>query len=138
MHPLPVGSYVPQAKFASPRSFYYWIAWNIYPVVITNIGSTYFLTDTATGLITTTVALNPLFWQWSSNSYSLDWIIDDYYYQLTPGGAKVYPNFTLYYSPKIQNHGEGLEFRYFTMDFGRTQLSYLPAQPSGYWLPPPL
>lgn len=138
MHPRSDGSYSPSSKFSIQRSYLHWLAFNIVGYAVTNVANVYTWIWSVDPCVTHTIIFNPNFYAWSSNHYSLDYVVDDYYYQLTCSGAKTRPGFSIYYYPNSLRTGLALEFRYVGVDFGSHVYMPLPPQIGTYWVPPPL
>lgn len=136
--PTGTGHFAPQGRFAFPRSYIYYIAWNIENYTVSNVLNVYTWTYIPDPMITHTITLAPKFYPWSSNNFTSDYVIEEYYYQFFPGGPKTYPDFRLdyYIHPGFKRMG----FIFYSADnrFATSIISNLPTAPSTYWLPPPL
>jgi len=132
-----VGTFIPSAKFTSPRSY-------IYDFVIARYGDTI----THSTIIFTIHAMPPDptyaeirlrqdWYDWSSKSYPLSYIVTDFFYRAGGVGPNIPLNFTLQPGISPLTMRPALFFTWFTgppdwEDFR------LPAQGADYWLPPPL
>ena len=137
MTPLPFGSFSPSAKFTFPRSY-------VYDFVIYANGNNVFQTSDGFRIETPPVTypeafivLLPQFIPWSSNFYTLDFVIAASYYIPLPGAPHVDLPFELAYTVPLGSKRPTLEYAYFGLKTDPRRFTLL-AQPSNYWLPKPL
>lgn len=131
------GTFLPQARFAFPRSFIYdfYVFRNGDTVVQT--ANKFVVTDTANPLLTATFVMALKFYAWTSNGWTMDHVIVESYYQNTPGGTQFALPYNLIFKldPVTLKNSLYLGWSGLTSD---PQLCHLPQQPSDYWLPKPL
>jgi len=128
-----VGSFAPQAKFAFPRSYIRGIGIQIVSGTITPITNGWVLQNPPSPALYY-VVLEDRFWDWSSNAYTLDFVVKESYW--TPDGSPSYvpmPFLVTYYTD-TPNKSPYLIYSPFSSPGGVTYFE-LPSAPPGYWLP---
>jgi hypothetical protein len=83
-----------------------------------------------------TLTVEPRFWAWSSNRYTLDFVITESYYTEF-GVPPQYPvPFLLRYEQLEPNNLPCVSFYPFAAPFTDPHFFVLPSAPEDYWLPP--
>jgi hypothetical protein len=83
-----------------------------------------------------TIVFREEFWEWSSNVYSLDFVIEENYYQVFPDTTKIVLPLTLGWASAPQSLRKAINV---VLDLGVDVYTFtLPPSPTGYWLPPSL
>jgi len=128
------GSYDPQPKFAFPRSYVRGVAIQIVSGVVVQTGRFFQLQNPPDPTLYF-IVFNEKFWDWSSNRYTLDFVVEESYYQ--PGGVGSYvpmPFLVTYYT-NTPDYSPYLVYSPFSSPGGITYYQ-LPPAPPDYWLPP--
>jgi len=82
-----------------------------------------------------TVVIDPRVFAWSSNAYSLDFVIEDSYYQNDPDPTHYPMDFALsYFFPEPRS--PYVNFQPFGLSFPDKTFFDFELPPPGYWLPP--
>jgi hypothetical protein len=132
-----VGSYPQGAKYSFLRSYVYKFAISDTGITVTQVANTFTLHAAALPSYTFTVRIPGNFYVWNSNFYTLDYVILDSYYVISPSPTQIPLDFAL-----IMVHANGSHPNYLqycpsgilaTPIFGT-----LVSQPANYWTPPPL
>jgi len=123
-------------RFTFPRSYVKGFATNWPPVAVSTLTDyEWRLTlDASYGFAYKTMEFKPQFWDWNSNTYTFDWIFENFYIVVPPRAPVVAEGFTLKYKVK-----PGTRDFYVAMDLGFwTTWFYVdpPPAPPTYWLPP--
>jgi hypothetical protein len=94
------------------------------------------LIDPPTGYVFWSLTFDPRFWAWSSNRWTLDFVLTEAYYTVPPSPTRIpLPitvswrmdwNVGLFPVINIAAFGSGGVFQFHQLDH----------QPAGYWLPP--
>ena len=132
------GTYNPQPKFFLPRSYVFGINFATYSGnTVTRSGDRFTVHAVPPDPTFLVCQILPAFYPWSSNSYSLDFIITEFWYKAGGVGSEIPLPFQLGYFQDPLRHSSSLyiqwsgtvpTFNYFP----------LPSAPSNYWLPKPL
>jgi hypothetical protein len=132
-----VGTFTPNGRFSVPRSF-------INDIVVYHNGDTIVqvansftihapFPDPTIGFF----RLDNRFWGWSSNYWTLDYIITDCWYKLGGVGAEIPMPFQLHYYNEPTTGRTGLSFGWFSAE-SDPHPHPLPSAPLNYWLPKPM
>ena len=134
--PVGVGTYFPNGKFAFPRSYLSQFILGI-NTPVTQDGRTFTFVD-GFGTSIYTIRFKAEFWDWSSNRYTLDWIIEDAYYQSypIPGAPVTFPFYFAYYFAPTDDLPSVI-FLPYGVDFPTRFFYPLPPPPPDYWNPAP-
>jgi hypothetical protein len=125
------GSYPQGAKFSFPRSFIKSVAFDgLFPPLITGGPDFEFAPTTAPGF-RFFISFSPVFWAWSSNAYTLDFVIIASYYTQPPSPVQTAYNFRVKYRYDSPSDGAAIEFYPTTSDTPPVYYA-LPAAPSTY------
>jgi hypothetical protein len=129
-------TFLPQPKYTSPRSY-----WKGFLLVssgdLTWTGSSgdYTFREHTYGGYGLRIHFKPTWWRWSSNSWSIDYLFEDFY-GLAPGSTM--PDYAGAYSVGT-GIGLGRASPWLAVVTPGTSTNYefiLPTAPAGYWLPP--
>jgi len=132
------GSFVPNATFALSRSYLYRFCIATYlGNTCSGAGPTYIISAVPPDPTFAVIEIDPLFYTWSSNTWQLEKIVKEFYYEVPPSIVRHPVDFTLSYGLDPTHHEPALLFEWFTTP-PTFFSSHLPQQPLGYWLPPPL
>lgn len=131
--PAPNGSYAPSPHFAAPRSYFQGIDFNLSGYIITQIDNVYFWDNPGAPFDHWRIEVDERVYDWSSNRYTLDFVIVHFDLFIPPSTNLPDQPFSL--NP-IWRSGHRLpyyEFRFNGIDFGvHNYLDFrLPSQP--YW-----
>lgn len=133
---LGTGTFYPGGRFAFPRSYIYgiWLSFN-------NTASVNWTDNRVTfsdsgGVVTGAIRFVPEFWSWSSNRYTMDYLIDESWYAIAPDPTEVPLPFALiYYIDPLNGRPYFVYQPFSTPGTGEFKHAAPPAPP-GYWLPP--
>jgi hypothetical protein len=127
-------NYAPSAKFAFPRSYVRGFCVRVNaPVTFTTNKAIFF--DAGNPNIRYTIETDIRFYNWSSNRYTLDFIITESYYQTLPNVAKTAVPYRVTWIISPVNKSVYLEYLPYSAAFiPRYYTDYPPAPPS-YWKP---
>lgn len=131
------GTFVPAARFGFPRSYIYDFHVFRNGDTIVQSANTFVVTDATNPNLTATFRIDPRFFVWSSNSWTLDYVLIDSYYQNFPGDTPHPLPYNLIYKVE-QDTGRSALYLGWSGFLVDPQRFPLPAQPSDYWLPKPL
>jgi len=132
------GTFTPQGQFWFPRSYVYGITIATYVGQTITQGSFSFTIHAPPPDNTfLRCNLDPRFYVWSSNSWSLDHIVTDFWYKLDGIGSEIPHDYDLRWVFNATRHRNELLLQWtpLTPTFNAFNL---PAQPLNYWLPKPL
>lgn len=129
-------AYVPGGQFNFPRSYVYRVTFGFGAgAIITPSGGNFYITDGTNPIVHVVCNFRPNAWAWSSNVYSLDYLIEDWWLIIDPNPNPLPLNFALYYQvwtadniPELAINIAGATTRY---------ENAMPDAPPGYWKPPP-
>ena len=128
------GVYSPQAKFWFKRSYIRGISLEVTALDIAIAANVITFRNNATPNQFFTIVIDSRIFAWTSNSYSLDFVVEESYYQNGAGGTQLPMDFALsYFFP--EPHAPYLNFQPFGLSFPDKTFFDLPLAPSGYWLP---
>jgi hypothetical protein len=132
-----VGTFLPSARFAFPRSYVYEIVIARYGDTITQAGMTFTIHAVPPDPTVAVIVFNSRLGVWTSNRLTLDFCVNEFY--ALPGGVgpAIPLNYTLSYTQSPTDGRPCLQFEWYITapDFQRFKLTS-PGSP--YWLPPPL
>lgn len=132
------GTFYPGARFAFPRSYIYQLDIAGYGDLVTQVGNIFTIHDTVGGTATVAIIkIDNRFVPWSSNGWTLDFIVTDFYALINGNPPEVPLNFALGYAKSSLNQRPCLRFEWFT-GAPLYQTFPLAGQPLNYWLPLPL
>lgn len=132
---MPAVGFSPHARFFFPRPYVNrWVVYGDWPSGTfednTHIGRSLDASDWYFYVI-----MKENVWDWSSNMYSLDYILEDAYATSIPLGITVPLNMEVIWQPNTTEPFPYLQFN----RIGATTFNYvtdIPAAPSDYWLQP--
>lgn len=132
-----IGTFLPSARFAFPRSYVYEIVIARYGDTITQAGMTFTIHAVPPDPTIAIIVFNSRLGVWTSNRLTLDYCVEEFYYLAGGLPPQVPLPFKLSYalSPFTQRQCIQFEWSVGTPDFQRFQLTS-PGTP--YWRPPPL
>lgn len=134
---MPVTGYYPGAKFAFPRSYYYQIYVEDQSPNISRVGNFIHVDiDTSIGY-GIWYKLRPQFWNWSSNRYTLDFVIEDVWWEAFFDGVHHPQNVIVQYGSRGTPPIDSLIISNPAI---QTDFVALPVQqaPGTYWTPTPI
>lgn len=128
------GTFFPQGRFGFPRSYVerFVITQAFQPVA--SVGPVFIMRPTPYGGLTWYLTLKDNFWAWSSNNFTLDYIVEDNYL-IVDGDPTHYPvPYKLRYIPPTPAAGAAIAFEYLEHGAPYTD-GGLPLRDAAYWLP---
>ncbi len=133
--PAPGGTFSPNGRFTMPRSYVGAFVLNVTATVVQTDGLFEF-TDPTNPNGHFRVKVDSRFWDWSSNVWTLDWIIEESAYHYLPD-----PTFhPMYFSLDYTTYGPSViptvKFYPFGLIFPDNHLYQLPPAPPDYWMSP--
>lgn len=135
-HPVGSVAFDPNARFAFNRAYITWFEWflNSDNAGVTFDGSTFTIPSATFPNIVQYVEINPAWWHWSSNSYTLDHLVVAYWYIILPSPVE-HPNGGLGVRFVWRDaDGWGIQFQ---KESPTNHEPFLIEQaPSSYWLAP--
>lgn len=130
-------TYATPANYNIPRQYWYEVALAWWPSIVLQSGNPLVIRETLFGGYRIYLKFRDDVWAWSSNTYTLDWSIEDIYGMAPADDTPIYSSAFVVSWGIGQSHKHGLldlfggqpgyQYQYFT----------LPSQPAGYWLPKP-
>lgn len=132
---LGAGTFVPGARFALPRSYWYgvWLSFNS-DAVVSWVGNEVTFLDPPSG-VTGLIGFEPRAWSWSSNCYTLDFLIVESWYRVPPSPTQNPLPFVLTY---FVDPSDGKPYMVYS-PFGAVGTGAFkhqaPPPPPGYWRP---
>lgn len=125
----------PSDKFAFPRSYVRSVGVRSGTALAIWTDNRMDLTDPSTGVTYWTYVFKPEFWAWSSNRWTLDWILEESYYIPFVGSPKVPLNVVCIWVYEVGQFYPTIEVNPFP---GQPFLNQhvLQGAPPDYWLPP--
>lgn len=91
-------TYNPSGRFAFPRSYPSKIMFGFgVGAAITQSANEFYITDTTNPIVHVVCNFQPNFWPYSSNGYTLDWIIKDWWLIIDPNPAPQNLNFNFHF-----------------------------------------
>lgn len=84
------GTFIPNAKFAVPRSYLrgIWLSFDT-PAIVSWSDNAVNFADSAMPVVTGRIAFLPEFWAWNSNRYTLDFTIIESWYSFNGGVTQI-------------------------------------------------
>lgn len=131
------GTFIPGPKFFFNRSYVYQFDIASYGDTVTQTGARFTIHDTLGGTPTVAIInIDNRFYGWSSNGWSLDFIVTDFFALINGNPPQIPLDFTLSYVISSINKRPALQFEWST---GSPLFVHfpLPSQPLNYWLPKP-
>jgi len=93
----------PQGVFSFPRAYITRVVFGFDSgAIITHSDGDFFITDGTNPIVHVVCNFKPNFWHYSSNGYSLDWIVKDWYLLLDPSPTPIPLSFNVdfqFYAP---------------------------------------
>ncbi len=134
---MPAGpaTLVPHAKFHFTRSYLWGIDIRV-NTPVTNDGRFYHFHDGADPTRVFTVSVREKMWLWSSNHYTMDFIIEDSYFEDSVPPYFHLMDYRLDYDIILGDNKPRVTFFPFSIPFITPSLFAFPPAPPGYWLPP--
>jgi len=130
-------TYSPSGRFAFPRSYVYGIAIGRYGDTITQVANEFTIHAVPPDPSFAVLRLDPRFWLWSSNRWTLDHVITDWYVDIGGIPPHVPLTGTLSWQTNHLLHRAMLRFDWYITDPDYEFFSFY-SQPLNYWLPKPL
>jgi len=128
------GFYSPQAKFWFRRSYLRGFSLEVTASGIAIAGNVITFINPGLPSQHFTIVIEPRVFAWSSNAYSLDFIVSESYYQNDPDPTHYPMDFALsYFFP--EPHAPYVNFQPFGISFPDKTFFDFDLQPSGYWQP---
>lgn len=133
---MTIGSifYAPGAKFAFPRSYLYGFSIRM-NTVPTQVGRVFTFVDGSNPNLRYTVIVQQEVYDWSSNRYTLDFVLEETYYQFLPNMTKNPLNGCLELLYDQVDERPYTMFSPFCAVFPTRYRYPYPPAPPGYWLP---
>jgi hypothetical protein len=133
---LGVGSYSPSPRFAFPRSYIRGIAVNVTANDVALTDNIVTFSDPSNPNVTFQFRIWSHVYAWTTNRYTLDFVIDESFYKVAPSPTENPMPFSLtYYQPEPGM--TYLAFQPFGIIFPDTHFFDLPTNITNYWLPLP-
>lgn len=131
---LGAGTFVPGGRFSFPRSYV--------PQFLVNVDTDTFVValhacaflDPNNHNFSFHIILDPRFYEWSSNKWTLDHVVLESYYVISPDPTEIPMPFVL----SFHTYGAGAQaliFQPFGINFIENRKVPLPPPPSDYWTP---
>lgn len=133
--PVGTGSFIPSGRFAFPRSYVRGIGFDIAGYVVTSSLNSYYWTKISDPNEVWTITVDPRFYPWSSNRWTLDHVVTDFYYTLAPDPTPHPQPYTLQWWTRDDNLSPYLLLQFAAVDFDEFHYVDLPAAPPTYWRP---
>lgn len=136
--PHPVGSktFIPNGRFAFNRGYISWFEWflNVDNAGVTFDGLIFTIPSVGFPNIVQYVEIDPAWWEWSSNSYTLDHLVIAYWYVILPSPTEFANGGLVIHFIWDDDKGWGIQFQKESPD---THVPFIIEQsPSDYWLSP--
>lgn len=121
--------------FAIPRQYWYEVALTWWPSVVLQNTNPLIIRETLFGGYRVLLKFRDVVWAWSSNTYTLDWAIEDIYGMAPSDDTPIYSSYFAVGYGIGTDHKRGLAYLGSGLS-SDTKYFTLPTQPPGYWLPP--
>jgi hypothetical protein len=131
------GTFLPSAKFYTPRSYIYQLDIALYGDTITHVAGRFTIHAVPPDPTIAVIQFDSSWYLWNSNKRSLDHIVTEFWYKAGGIGPEIPLPFTLGYWVNTTTRVPGLFFNW-SSGPRLERIFDLPAQPLNYWLPPPL
>lgn len=132
--PIPFGYYLPSAQFALPRSYIRGICIQI-DAVVTQTENEFTFPDGINPLITYHINWDSRFWEWSSDRWTLDYMLTGVYYSVSGGAPRIDVPFGCQYFLRDENLSPYVIVNPFSAAWSQFHYYELPPAPPGYWQP---
>lgn len=133
--PAPGGTFHPSNRFTIPRSYVGGFVLNVTAVVV-QTDNLFEFTDPLNPNGQFRVRVDPRFWSWSSNTWTLDWIIEESVYRYLPDTTFHPMAFVLDYWTRPLGAVPTVKFYPFGIVFPDDHFYPLEGAPPDYWCPP--
>jgi hypothetical protein len=133
--PIGTGSFIPSGRFSTTRSYFRGIGFDISGYTVLSTANAYYWQKISDPNEVWTIVVDERFWLWSSNHWTLDHIITDFYYTLYPSPTQNPQPYTLQPWLREENLSPYLLLQFAAVDFGEFHYVDFPAAPPGYWRP---
>jgi len=133
--PAGAGTFYPNGQLAFPRS-YIWGFNILVNNTVTQDGRFFHFVNASSPSQVFTVSWKENVFDWSSNRYTLDYVIDDSYYQNLPDLTKNPMTYALTFYAAADTGRSVLYFYPFGLGFVDDHFFQLPPAPPDYWRPP--
>lgn len=133
---LGVGTYPNGAKFNFPRSYIPTFDVLVDADDVMDSGGHITFSDPLNPNVQFHIVIWENFYEWTSNKYTIDFVIEESYYQILPAPTLNPMPFTLVFSPTSPGVN-GLVFIPFSLGFTQHNVLLLPGPPPDYWTPIP-
>lgn len=133
--PAPGGTFFPNGRFTMPRSYVGAFVLNV-TAPVTQADNAIEFTDPLNPLVHFHIKIDRRFWDWSSNTWTLDHIVEESWYYVLPSPTTAPMPFSLSYFTYSTNAIPSLGFQPFGITFPDYHPFPLPTAPPDYWLPP--
>jgi len=132
-----VGTFVPSAMFAFPRSYVYQVVVNRYGDTLSHVAGRFTIYAVPPDPTFAIIQFSPTWWTWNSNARSLDHIVTEFWYKNGGVGPELPLPYKVTFKTDPVTLLPSLFFDWTPLpdDYERFPLQ---AQPSNYWLPMPL
>jgi hypothetical protein len=129
-----VVTYTPNAEAVLVRSYYGNLGFRWQPsMTILATGNPFVIRENVFGGYVTTIKLKPQFYEWSSNTYTLGWVFEDFYVTAPGGGAPI-PGVGLALETGFSANGVPAIAGEWAGAAGDVLLFPMPVAPLDYWL----
>lgn len=128
--------YSPSGEFSFPRSYILQVTfgWGA-NTGVTQDGGNFLFTDLVFPQNNVVCNFKPQCWEWNSNGYSLDFLIEDWWLYVLPSTAPLPLNFRVDFQRDPVTHAP--EWFIWAAGWTTRYTFSLPPAPSDYWLPMP-
>jgi len=133
--PAPGGVFYPDGRFTVLRSYTAAFVLNV-TAPVTQTDNVIDFTDPANPLVHFHIKIDLRFWNWSSNNWTLDWIIEESWYYVLPSPVTAPMPFNLSWFTYGDEALPALGFQPFGIVFPDYHVFTLPPAPPGWWSPP--
>jgi len=135
--PASGGTFAPQARFNVLRSYAMAFVLNV-DAPVSQSDNVIGFYDPFNPVVNFRIVIDGRFWEWSSNNWTLDWIIEESYYFITPDPTHLAMSFVLAWRTFGARALPALVFQPFGINFTDYHTFMLPPAPPGWWSAPVL
>lgn len=128
------GNYSPQAKFAFPRSYVHGLCVRVDAPTTFTLNKAIFF-DGGVPTRRFTIETDTRFYNWSSDRWTLDFVITESYYQNLPNLTKFAVPFRVTWLRSPLDKRMYVEYLPYSLNFIARYYSAYPPAPPGYWRP---
>lgn len=124
----------PTTKFALPRSYIKRLMFPARLALAGSVAGVFIFTEPLYPAHTYYVVVKPNFWVWSSNKWTLDFIVDQAYATINPSPTLIPASVFITYKAPVDSTGAALAIDLFIVEGAYFSVD-LPSGTGDYWLP---